>query len=692
MVAELLEYIEAHPVPVIVAAGIVLSGLVLGWRDIIRLRVRRIAAIASVCFRQSIRRRVLWITPLVIVAIMVISQFLRAMDYQDLVRQMTVYSLFATGFLVALVSIILACTNLPKEIETRVIYTIATKPVTRLEIVLGKIAGFACVTFWILAIMGVFTYAFLKWQDHRIRKEAAGRLAVAGAVDPISRPTLEYYRDRGTLHARELGLPNRLAMLSHAPKDERDWWVPGGEETQIAVLFNVDRRGIPPFEGPPPQDRRKPISRPPMPGDLYAYAAVRIQPGPDARPATQPSEEPGLFFELYNLNMETVVPAQVLGKAERLDTPGGTAEQMFRVHIPAELLERWVPPNAPPGFHGFLVVRGDRSDYEYRLSPGQARLRVVGTERVIAPATDAAGSPLPPVYGGRPSTFGHQLFGQRGGRRVALFEFRDVKLSGAKGGYQAELRLGIEPDRSEWTGEIDDTARIVLDFVNRQTGRQVTGVQLLPENNRPTYFEVPAEAVTGGDFDVLLRMDSPGWANLRGPVIGLGIDPQVISRASSLKLVVRDQSFAWNLVKSLAILWLMSVLVIIVSIFCSTFLSWPIAIVTALVILCGRWTMEQMADLLQPGEARRFVQDMFPGASAASARALSESADALAAGMKMLGSVLPPISQFAALEDMERGVAIAGETMGAALVVALAFGIPLTVLSYIFLKHKEVAP
>src|SRR5687767_5314986 len=217
----------------IVMVGIVLVGLLgIGLKDVLRFSVTRSWAISSVCFRQSIRRRVLWLTPLVILGVLTVSQFQKPIDAQDAVRQTTSYSLFATGLLVAIVTIILACTNLPQEIENRVIYTVATKPTTRLEIVVGKVIGFVRVSFWILLIMGIFTWGYLRWQDWRARSEITAQLAEAN-VDPISRPTLEYYKQHGTLHARELVLPERLALYAHEPTSAEDRWVAGGNEGEM---------------------------------------------------------------------------------------------------------------------------------------------------------------------------------------------------------------------------------------------------------------------------------------------------------------------------------------------------------------------------------------------------------------------------------------------------------------------------
>src|ERR1700710_321173 len=148
---------------------IVVIGLfVVGLKDVIRFAFRRVWAISGVCFDESIRRRILWITPLAIIGVIVISQLQKPSDEQDAIRQTTKFCLFATGFVVTISTIILACTNLPREIENRVIYTVVTKPTTRLEIILGKIVGFARVSAAILLIMGLFTFGYLQIRAHSL--------------------------------------------------------------------------------------------------------------------------------------------------------------------------------------------------------------------------------------------------------------------------------------------------------------------------------------------------------------------------------------------------------------------------------------------------------------------------------------------------------------------------------------------
>src|SRR5262245_43798335 len=100
MLADILpRYVQENLFP-LTAVAIVLIGLfVVGLKDLVRFSLIRAWAISSVCFAQSIRRKVLWITPLVIAGVLVVAQFQKPIDQQDAIRQTTVYCLFATGLL-----------------------------------------------------------------------------------------------------------------------------------------------------------------------------------------------------------------------------------------------------------------------------------------------------------------------------------------------------------------------------------------------------------------------------------------------------------------------------------------------------------------------------------------------------------------------------------------------------------------
>lgn len=661
------------------------------FKDLARFSLTRVRAIASVCFTQAIRRRVLWVTPLVIVGILIVSQFQKSLDAQDQVRQITTYCLFATGMLVTMLTIILACTNIPREVETRVIYTVATKPVTRLEIVLGKVLGFVYVSFWVLVIMGAFSLAYLYYLDASNRRAIANQLAAKG-VPAASIPTYSYYQKHGTLHARVFERPDSLDVLARLPKDENDRWAGAdrsGAEMEIIVPFEIDRDRVPkPRAGPaspggPIGPGIAPDAGGASPGGLLIQArfrARRVMEKPAAAPTTAPTtaptsqpwevrQPPQLAVELRSGNNESIVFTKDLeGGARELPEGGG----LFNAYVAPQHVDRWLAGANPARVN--VVFWGGSEQHEVSLEPGDS-VQIVSFDGTVAFKPIAA-----PRYAGVMGQYGQKLRGAKeGSGRVAVYAFRDVDATAGRSSYPFELRAGIELNRSD-----DDLSteanELRLTFVNRKNGHRET-VEVFPESNRPSYFDVPAAAVEGGNFDVQFDLRSPAW-------IGLQLTPAT----ASLRMVRGDQSFAFNLLKSLTVLWLLSLLVTIISVFCSTFLSWPIAVILTLLFLTGRWGAEQLGDIAKPGIGRQIAQDMFRKSNAGTQTAVSETVDALVQALNLVAGFLPDISRFAAMEHIDRGIAIPAATLKGSLLVTFGYGLPLLVLGWFLLRQKEVAP
>ena len=658
--------------PATLAALVLLSGLALGFKDLIRFSLTRAIAIASVCFTQSKRRGVFLITPLVIMAVIVVSHFQKADDAQDAIRQTANICLFAAGLVVTVVIIMVACTNLPREIENRVIYTVTTKPVTRLEIVLGKVMGFAAVSFWILVIMGVFSLVYLNWLDHRARSILRVQLE-ANEIPATSRVTAEYYSRHGTLHSRTFGIPQRLSFLAAEPKDKDDWWIPsdpktGGDGT-IVVPFQIDESVVkPPSRGSAGQGPGLPGAG--YPGGLLIAAQIRARPaGPTTRPSISP---PRVAIDLRSGSGQIVIPWD-----KRSDSPSDTGELtpdrngIVRAFVSPENMKVWLATGQVTNVR--IGVSGRDAEHEYALGP-------LGVQ-VILPDGSGGFTPTGPAeYMGPTGTYGQRVRGQRGGiRRIALYEFRDAVVPAGQQSYPFELRAFTEMDREASSAE-DEATEVGLTVRNRKTGQVTAEIRVYPENNRPLYFDVPAAGVEGGNFDVIMRCTSPNFVSLR-----LGKDP-------SLKLVAADQSFALNLLKSLTVVWLMSLLVVIVAVFCSTFLSWPIAIVLTLLIMTGRWCLLELGDMAKPGIGGITVTEFFRGASPEVSAAVSKSVDGLARLIQVVAPLLPDLSQFSAMEEMNRGAAVSMAALLGALRVTLFHGIPMLVMGWIFLRYKEVAP
>lgn len=695
LMLNLVEFFEMRPwvLPLIIVA---LGLLVYGLRDAVRLIPAvgggwtRVWAISGVCFAESIRKRVLWITPLAILGVILISQFQRPIDEADTVRQMLKVCLFATGLVVTVTAIILACTNLPKEIDNRVIYTVVTKPTTRLEIVLGKILGFARVSAAILAIMGLFTAAYLSITAAGLQRGIRDRLATMGTATAATssiRPTLEYYRDTGLLTARKLADAANVQIVARdpAPGGDATRWMLGGEGDAF-IPFRLT-----PEQLVPPGDPAAAVGAAGVVVELrIGFEQVRADPAraasrlpltvaaPEPEPSAAGDVEPARFtVTIFDANQDTLVQASTIDRGQQvfLTDPSGTTP--VRLHIPMEAMdrfERWTSGSIAVVFSPYSPL------HEYRLTPESVRLIIPpatpgARPRVIEPQANIEDWTIR----GRLGRVGAQVRGGKPGEdptHVGVFSFRDAPAEpGAGGLVPFEFRSDIERSGS------DDRDDVITQFHavvrNRDTGKTSDPIVMPLEANRPFFFKVPADAVAGGNFDVMIRCLSKDHY--------LGVTRQ------SLKLVQDNQGFALNLTKSLFIMWLMALLVISVAIFASTFLSWPIAIVLTVVMLLGRWGVLQLGDALLPGIGNQVATDLGFRDPALSA-SVSKSIEALARLLNYSAKVLPDIAQFASIEDLERGQAIAPRRIWEALGVLGSFGAPIVVLAYVFMRNKEVAP
>jgi hypothetical protein len=263
---------------------------------------------------------------------------------------------------------------------------------------------------------------------------------------------------------------------------------------------------------------------------------------------------------------------------------------------------------------------------------------------------------------------------------VAIFNFHSKSIPDDTTGIaHMEFSAGVELASADVPEDRDDPTQVDLVIRNLDHPSPPANLTIYVENRGTAFFDVPGDAVRGGNFQVAVRARNNGHY--------LGLLPV------SVRLVTAQQSFTVNLLKSLFILWMMSALVVAISVFCSTFVSWPIAVVLTLVLLTGHWVVSVVGDTNSVSIARSFIRDMFPDAQDASQiKAATSSIQTLVRMLNIVSDALPDISKFDAIDDIQRGRMITFDSLKAAGEVTVGFGLPLTVLAYVFLKFKEVAP
>jgi Cu-processing system permease protein len=123
--------------------------------------------IARVTFREAARRRILWIAMLAGFGFLAFfwtalhfvmkhnSPHTSLVDFREGIIMMTMMVLYAGSMMTSLMAVLTSCDTLSGEISSGTIHAIATKPVQRWSIVLGKWVGFvAMLTLYVLLVEG----------------------------------------------------------------------------------------------------------------------------------------------------------------------------------------------------------------------------------------------------------------------------------------------------------------------------------------------------------------------------------------------------------------------------------------------------------------------------------------------------------------------------------------------------------
>lgn len=756
-------------VPVLV---IILGLLVYGWSDLIRMHWRRVWAMAGVCVIESLRRRVLWVTPLAMIGVAFVSLYQQAPDAEDAIRQTIKFCVFASGLLITIIAVILASTSLPREIENRVIFTIVTKPTTRIEIVLGKVVGFAVVSGLILLIMGTFTYVFLEFRSRPLLADLKVKQAALPPNSPL-RPTYEYYIQSGLLGTRSLDWPEEPVQIYARPPQGNEHWMMGGEGQYVLlpfVLSEEDRAKLSAIADSSDKlemnlhlsfdiEQRAPDQQQLQQADELKLLRRRRSTTPSTTAPAELELIPQVqvrfldagYAPLIPMNVSNIGPVvtlrpaegksytgstpvstQILERAAKLgqfvvQVSGRTPATDFGVRGKAAWLActvgevKYVAGEAVPDLQS---VGEQAGDYELIAGDNPVPLQRIGLKPgdVLGFQKDKDGAVFAVVTtGGKPQTFpldlAHQkefswrselrmemaespdrapgIFGAHPGRNgkrlmavkrndagpVAVFSFHNAEVSPGPDG-KVGLQVSAYIERTGEPGTGDEYARATIEVYNRQTHESSGQLPSFEtETSRTTPIPVDAKFMKGGDFDVMLRNLSPGQH------LGIEGGPN-----GALAVVENDRSFAINLAKSLFILWLLALLVVIIAVFCSTFVSWPIAIVLTLVILLSHWMVNQLGDALNPGTAGRSTLQVFGVKNPTESFLIANGVDKLSSLLRFVSYFLPDVSKFPVSEDIERGVSIAPVKIGGALEVIFCYGIPMLVFSYVILRRKEVAP
>lgn len=132
---------------------------------------RRVYAIAAVTFKESIRRRILYVFLVFLLPFLFAGWYLDNAEESQL-KFLVAFVTNAMGWLLLPLVVFLSSMSLPNDIKTRTIQTIVTKPVHRLEFLLGRIVGFMAIYTLVVLAMGLISLVYIHGQvKPEVKKE-----------------------------------------------------------------------------------------------------------------------------------------------------------------------------------------------------------------------------------------------------------------------------------------------------------------------------------------------------------------------------------------------------------------------------------------------------------------------------------------------------------------------------------------
>jgi len=130
-------------------------------QETLSFSLARVWVIATNTMTEVIRQKVLYVFVIFTLVLIGASSFFTQFSFTTELKSIIDTCLGAIKYLTALIAIVGTAMLLPSEIENRTIYTILTKPVYRIEFLLGKVVGMSVLLLIVTAAMSLLFGAVL---------------------------------------------------------------------------------------------------------------------------------------------------------------------------------------------------------------------------------------------------------------------------------------------------------------------------------------------------------------------------------------------------------------------------------------------------------------------------------------------------------------------------------------------------
>jgi len=504
---------------------------------------RRVAAVALVTFRQGMRLRLWVLAPLALVVGVVGDLSAPRFDpVFDAVPAAIQTSVLVMTVLAVVVGIFFATYPTPSEMDSKIAYTLLTKPITGMEFALGRFAGLVLLLAVMLAVVGGGSYIYIRARARDVQALAGERLREGRlrAMQPADLNPVEAIACDGPLatyryRPADAGPAFAVHFAEPAPKAPGVVWVVG----QSGMRLRWDMTETPLRTWLKRGECRLRIAvavhRPPEAGDGPPKVAVRLADPQreDQRVGETAQGPPGVY--------EAIVPVPEAGVVE----------------VPV------VPP-APKPPEGVLMApeSGGLVLDVLAVGPQLAVGAKANAVTLVGPAGETAVvAPEPTVAAAHNIINGREmLVGEPGlPRQMAVFRFDNVPAGRIVGN-----RTGVEIRYSlDAFSAATSPAAAQATFIRPEDGKRLT-LRFTPEGHRPTLLYVERAFWSGGPLEVQVEC--------------LTTDDYIGLVPTSVRLRLAGDTFAEHYAKGIGQVLLFGAILIAVAVFVANGISWFVSI------------------------------------------------------------------------------------------------------------------
>jgi len=641
----------------------------------------RIWAVARTCVFEALTARV-WLVPLFWLAIcLILCSFVRPFDETERIGLYVRILLLSQTFLVLLTCLILAVVSMPRDREKRIMITNASKPLSRLEIFLGKITGFCTVAALLLVAMTVGSYVFLSVADWQIKSKAAQLYALeerdyANAIanqtgNPVPpNESLKRVADEGALFAHNyISVPRggmQIAGYVEFTEAGTKLYIKGGSQQRAIFQFGEGRRGM--LATPEPQDSLYQTGADPF---FFLRLGIRLPPGKQLTELPQ-----------FQLTVRPLAGTQrTQEKTVRMDERGiiqwaPDRPEEFTERGPVQLTVQCLTPDV------LIEIPVDASGQNSQFGIGwvPARVQEPGKE-IMQPALPVARiigfekREKQQIAGPDPKKSDAPILAARD---QAIYRFSGESLRNVPVNSKGEFTLTMVLDIEKTANYTIDTMALV-EVYNRDNPRERQYKVVPVVEKRATTVTLPANVLgddkSRGDLYVHVSCNTAGhW---------LAFNEQ------SVRIAQPNTPFIVNLIKSELVIFFEAALLIIIGVTCSVRLGWAVAALTSIAAFVLGNFLEFIRSFLDVSGLSLFGYNMTTETSG-----FIRFVDAVIAVffkfIYFLARFLPDFTQFDALRYIVESRNMPWMHLTGNIILAVIYALPFIAVGYLLIRKQEL--